>query len=94
MTRYSLVRDSDGVGDSGPMSTLIDPETAQPIPDEDYPCIGYGIRVGSIYGRSFSGQDWWQTSPVTEILHESVNEEGYSTVKFKTRSSTYTWKEF
>ena len=94
MTRYSLVRDSDGIGDSGPMCQILNEENYQPIPDEVYPRIGCGIRVGSFYARSYSGQDWWQTSPITEILQETINDDGYWTVKFKTKHSTYTWKEF
>ena len=65
-----------------------------PIEGETYPRVGCGVRVGSPYGRTYSMQDWWQTSPVTEILEESINDQGYWTVKFKTRSSVYTWKEF
>ena len=94
MTRYSLYRDSDNVGDNGPMCQILDAESYQPIPDVTYPRVGCGVRVGSIYSRSYSSQDWWQTSPVTEILQETIDDEGYWTVKFKTRSSTYTWKEF
>jgi hypothetical protein len=94
MTRYSLIRESDGVGDSGPMCQILDAESYQPIPDADYPRVGCGVRVGSPYGRTYSAQDYWQTSPVTEILEETINDQGYWTVKFKTRSSVYTWKEF
>ena len=94
MPRYSLVRERDGAGDSGPMCQILDPESYQPIPDEDYPKVGCGVRVGSHYGRTYAMQDWWQTSPVIEILEESINDQGYWTVKFKTRSSIYTWKEF
>jgi hypothetical protein len=94
MTRYSLVRDSDGSGDSGLMCEILDAESYKPIPDVTYPRIGCGVRVGSLNARTYTGQDWWQTSPVTEIIQETINDEGYWTVKFKTRSSTYTWKEF
>lgn len=94
MTRYSLVRDSDGVGDSGPVCEILDEETYQLIPDVTYPRVGCGVRVGSFHGRSYESQDWWQTSPVTEILQETIDGEGYSTMRFKTRNSTYTWKEF
>jgi hypothetical protein len=94
MPRYSLVRDSDGSGDSGPMCEILDAESYKPIPDVTYPRVGCGVRVGSPYARSYALLDWWQTSPVTEILQETINDEGYRAVKFKTRSSTYTWKEF
>lgn len=92
--RYSLIRERDGVGDSGPMCHILDAESWTPIEGETYPRVGCGVRVGSYYARSYSGQDWWQTTPITEILEESVDTEGYRTVKFKTRNSVYTWKEF
>lgn len=92
--RYSLVREKDGRGDSGPMCEILDAESYMPIPNEDYPKIGCGVRVGSPYGRTYSMQDWWQTSPVTEILEETIDDKGYWTVKFKTKNSTYIWKEF
>jgi hypothetical protein len=94
MTKYSLYREDGFVGDSGPMCEILDSESYKPIKGEHYPSIGCGVRVGSFNGRTYSNQDWWQTSPVTEILEESVDDEGYRTVKFKTRSSVYHWKEF
>jgi hypothetical protein len=94
MTKYSLVRERDGVGDSGPMCQILDSESYQPIPDAVYPRIGCGVRVGSFYGRTYSMQDWWCTTPVTEILEEWLDEDGYSHVKFKTKNSTYVWREF
>lgn len=92
--KYSLIRERDGVGDSGPMCLILDFSSYTPIEGETYPRVGFGVRVGSYYARTFSGQDWWQTTPITEILEESVDTEGYRTVKFKTRNSVYTWKEF
>jgi hypothetical protein len=92
---YSLVRELDGVGDSGPMCQILDPDEGyHPIPNETYPRVGCGVRVGSFYARTYSMQDWWQTTPVTEILEEWVDNEGYSHVKFKTKNSIYIWKEF
>lgn len=87
--RYSLVRVHDGVGDSGPMCQILDSENYQPIEGENRPRIGCGIRVGSFYGRTYEMQDWWQTSPVEEIIEER---EDY--VKFRTRNSEYVWKTF
>ena len=94
MPRYSLVRQDGTAGDSGPMSEILDGESYQPIPGEVYPRVGCGIRVGSPYGRTYSASDYWQTTPITEITEESVNDEGYWTVKFKTKNSSYIWKEF
>ena len=92
--RYSLIKEDENVGDSGPMCQILDSESYNPIPNEVYPRVGCGVRVGSYYARTFSAQDYWQTSPVTEILEEWVDEDGYSHVKFKTKNSTYVWKEF
>jgi hypothetical protein len=91
---YSLIREDQNVGDSGPMCQILDSESYSPIPNETYPRVGCGVRVGSYYARTFSAQDYWQTSPVTEILEEWVDEKGYSHVKFKTKNSTYVWEEF
>jgi len=94
MPRYSLVRQDGTAGDSGPMCQILDAESYQPIPGEVYPKLGCGIRVGSYYARTYSAQDYWQTSPITEITDEWVDNEGYSHVRFKTRNSTYIWREF
>jgi hypothetical protein len=94
MTKYSLVRDGDNAGDSGPMCQILDAESYMPIEGETYPRVGCGVRVGSYIGRTYSMQDWWQTSPITEIIQESIDDAGFWTVRFKTRNSTYTWKEF
>lgn len=86
--RYSLWCEEKGVGDSGPMSEILDPENNyKPIPNVSRPKIGCGVRVGSYYSRSFAAQDWWQTSPITEILEERADY-----IKFKTRNSIYEWK--
>ena len=87
--RYSLVRLSDGRGDSGPLCEILDEENYNPIEGETRPRLGCGVRVGSYYGRTYDSQDWWQTSPVLEILEER---EDY--MKFRTRNSEYVWKVF
>jgi hypothetical protein len=92
--KYSLVRERDGVGDSGPMCQILDEDNYQPIPGEVYPRVGCGVRVGSYYARSYSGQDYWQTTPVLEILEESIDAEDYRAVRFKTKNSIYIWREF
>ena len=76
------------------MCQILDSESYQPIPGETYPRVGCGVRVGSLFGRTYSAQDWWQTSPITEITKEYVSDEGYWTVEFKTKNSSYVWKEF
>jgi hypothetical protein len=57
------------------------------------PKIGAAMVVGSHYARSFSAQDWWQTTPITEILEERTDPEDpdYLYVRFKTGNSEYEW---
>lgn len=56
------------------------------------PIVGACMRVGSHYARSLSGQDYWTTTPIIEILSEKTTD-NHLEVKFKTRSgSTYLWK--
>jgi hypothetical protein len=50
--------------------------------------------VGSPYARTYSRQDWWQTTPITEILEERIEEDGTEYVRFKTGNSEYEWKKF
>jgi hypothetical protein len=94
---YSLVRERDGAGDSGNMSLAITPN-ADPGGKHLYehgsaPKVGAVMRVGSLFGRSFSVQDWWQTTPITEILEE-WNDGEVHYIRFKTGNSTYVWKHF
>lgn len=93
---YSLRRTRDGAGDSGPMSTaLFYDEGGNNVVTEDnaMPRVGVAMRVGSLYARSYSAQDWWQTTPITEILEERETEDG-EYVRFRTGNSEYEWKSF
>lgn len=96
--RYSLVRERDGAGDSGSMSLAITPNGGQDgghlYEDNQRPKVGVVMRVGSPYGRSYSGQDYWQTTAITEILEDRVDENGFEYVKFKTGNSIYEWTTF
>jgi hypothetical protein len=90
---YSLCRDRDGVGDSGPLSAIFtvsdDGKEREFVEGEVRPKVGYQIMVGSLYARTYQMQDWWQTSPVVEILEDTEN-----MVRFRTHSgSVYTWRE-
>jgi hypothetical protein len=92
MARFSLVREGDGAGDSGPMSVMFFPEDGNrtiPTSLQDRPQVGGVIRVGSPYGRTYQAQDWWQTSLIEEILEES---DDY--VRFRTRNSIYEWRKY
>lgn len=93
---YSLRRTRDGAGDSGGMSLAIHPN-AGPGGEHVYehnarPSVGTVMRVGSIGGRTYSAQDWWQTTLITEILEERTEEDGSEYVRFKTGNSEYEWK--
>jgi len=90
---YALTRERDGVGDSGPVCDIIayDEECQRSyiLEDTHRPQVGCCVRVGSLYARSYSSQDWWLTTPITEILEETE-----SSMRFKTRSnSIYEWRE-
>ncbi len=98
---YWMYRERDKRGDSGSMSMALVPtydhDTGKVI-DVQYihnarPQIGYVMRVGSGIARSYSAQDWWQTTVITEILEDIVNEDGSEYVKFKTGNSIYEWKK-
>lgn len=55
----------------------------------DRPTVGCSMLVGSVTARSYSDQDYWLTTRVSEILEESEDE-----VKFKTENgSTYLWRK-
>ena len=94
---YSMYRMSDHAGDSGPMSMAIVPKPEGGYPDTEdnaRPRVGVAMRVGSIYARSFSHQDWWQTTVITEILEDRTEEDGSEYVRFKTGNSEYEWRKF
>ena len=87
-------------GDSGSLSLALWEENGE-VKYEHHakPRVGVCIRVGSIGGRTFHHQDWWQTSYIKEILEEKMvyNEHAQRDqlyIKFKTDSgSIYEWKE-
>lgn len=54
------------------------------------PVIGCSLLVGSVTARTYSDQDWWLTTPVTEILQEMYMTDGRPLkFKFKTKNSLY-----
>lgn len=79
-------------GDSGGMSRAYWIEDNEVRYEAAKPRVGVRMRVGSTTARSFSAQDYWQTTPVTEIIKEEVLG-GRISVTFKTANSTYLWKE-
>lgn len=83
--------DKKGRGDSGPMSMALwraDKPGGVDFEDNARPRVGVAMRVGTMFARSYQAQDWWQTTPVVEIIKDTPEE-----VVFRTRSgSEYTWK--
>ena len=54
------------------------------------PTVGCSMLVGSITARSYSPQDYWLTTKVTEILEEEKDSDGsFTRIKFKTENSVY-----
>jgi len=102
MTYWMYALNEDGgvigsKGDSGPMSNAlqVDPLTKKLTgftKSNSEPELGCCMQVGSYYSRSYSRQDWWMTTPVTEIVSR-IESEGKIEVVFKTRNSTYKWVE-
>jgi hypothetical protein len=99
---YSLWRAGGIGGDSGPMCQFFkyslnenDQVEIEYIQSE-IPVVGYCVRVGSLFARSYSGQDWWQTTEVQEILEDEMREDEqgeYRYVKFRTHNSIYEWTD-
>lgn len=57
---------------------------------EHKPVVGCSLLVGSVTARSYSNQDFWLTTTVTEIIEEKYDDKGYlEFVKFKTQNSEY-----
>lgn len=82
----TLKRTKDGAGDSGARVEAIawnDDGTFKEVVDNK-PVVGCSLLVGAVTARSYSGQDYWLTTIVTEILEER---EGY--IRFKTGNSEY-----
>lgn len=86
---YSLVRTRDGAGDSGPMSIALRKGASGIEDGGTRPVVGYAVRVGAIGSRTYSYQDYWTTTYVTEITYDTEDE-----VHFKTGNSEYVWKRF
>jgi hypothetical protein len=85
---YSLRRERDGAGDSGPASIIYWIDDGK-VKHENFgrPKVGCVVEVGSLTGRSYAAQDYWRTTKVTEILEETENR-----IRFKTGNSTYVWE--
>jgi hypothetical protein len=83
---YSLVRSSDGRGDSGQMLKSIDPNTQEQVGENGEIYENCWIRCGSFTARTFEAQDWWMCTPMVKIVYV---DEPKNRVAFTTRNSTY-----
>ena len=86
-----LRRISDGAGDQGARVEAIswnEDGTFKAV-EGSRPIIGCSMLVGSVSARSYSSQDYWLTTPVTEIMEEKFDGEKLEYVKFKTGNSVY-----
>lgn len=81
-----LVRVSDGSGDSGTRVEAISWNEDGSFKEVvgNHPIVGCSLLVGSVTARSYSGQDYWLTTKITEIIEER---EDY--IRFKTGNSEY-----
>ncbi len=89
---YNLRRTTDRAGDSGMESVAIEWNEDGTFKkfSGDTPLIGCSMRVGCLGARSSSAQDYWITTPITEILEEIKNESVHY-IRFKTKNSEYEW---
>jgi hypothetical protein len=89
---FHLRRITDGAGDSGARSEALSwKEDGKLDKVVDYkPTVGCSMLVGSITARSYSANDYWLTTPVTEIL-ETIENEDTTYYKFRTGNSVYEW---
>ena len=94
MPRLRRVR--DGAGDSGSMSMNYPAKwdedqqvwkrdrTKEPVAGR--PRLHYACQVGAVIARTYQAQDYWMTTPVTEIIEDR---DDY--VRFRTTNSEYEW---
>jgi len=89
---FHLRRMKDDAGDVGGCSQAIkwnEDGTFKEVVSH-YPTVGCSMLVGSVTARSYSNQDYWLTTVVTEILEEIKNDDTIY-CRFKTRNSLYEW---
>lgn len=86
--KYSLIRQRDGAGDAGPVLICYKIENGQMVDRQENGVlkVGYNVECGSITARTYSAQDYWLTTEITEFI--DVDPEGNSCT-FKTGNSVY-----
>lgn len=86
-SNYHLSRIGDGAGDSGPLLHPVDRFNGEQMTDRNgWIEVGLSVLCGSLIARSYTAQDYWLTSEVTEIL--DVSDDG-RVVRFATGNSVY-----
>jgi hypothetical protein len=87
---YSLRRESDGAGDSGPMSCAIIHAEGKVLYEQGArPRVGVELQVGAIGSRTYAAQDYWHVTQIQEILEDTPD-----MVRFRTLNSVYVWRQF
>jgi hypothetical protein len=83
-------RISDGIGDTGQRVEAIKWNEDGSFKEivSNRPVVGCSLLVGSVTARTYSENDYWLTTEITNIIEETENEDGLY-VKFKTENSTY-----
>lgn len=80
-------------GDSGGMSKaleIVDKKFSGKTIENSPPIIGHCMQIGSLYARTMQHQDWWMTTPVTDIVLDTKVGEKHVVI-FKTKNSVYLW---
>lgn len=86
-----LRRVSDNAGDQGSRVEAIswnEDGTFKAV-EGHRPIVGCSMLVGSTSARSYSHQDYWLTTPVTEIIEEKLDGDDLVYSKFRTGNSVY-----
>lgn len=97
---YSLYRTRDGAGDSGPYFSIARLDEKGVVERQnwaDKPKVGWNVTVGAVGARAYSAQDYWATTPVTEIVEDKLKSDDngrFHYVRFKTGNSEYEWKKW
>jgi hypothetical protein len=86
----SLRRVHDGEGDVGSRVEAIKWNTDGTLKEVvgNRPTVGCSLLVGSVTARSYSKNDYWLTTVITEILEEDESDEYYY-CRFQTENSEY-----
>ena len=88
-TLYKIVDGRRVMKDGGARSEAIKwkPDGTRESTVSRRPTMGCSMLVGSVTARSYSNQDYWLTTEVSEILEDTED-----MVRFKTvNGSTYEW---